>query len=289
MLLFAGVASAQPVFGPRVSLRTGVQPTILARFDDDTLYLRAWDDRGSPITTLDSADLLITLGRDTAEVVRFEKSAMLSSTELALSFVLDNSSSMFHSYDSLTRYLDSFLDSLGPGAKLGAITFDNAERQTTYDGTNRERLFLAWLPFTPEDSALRAFWHFYDTIRSDRTPLFDAMWKSLEHIGDRRRSGDSTQTDVMLIVSDGSDNCSSTTTEDLSKLALAMGVHVFLVNFRSEPDWRILWLVTRSHGQAFTAETLPELHEVLNKLRISLSTGYRVVFEVRPQGPSVLH
>ncbi|MBS1904118.1 MAG: VWA domain-containing protein [Bacteroidetes bacterium] len=277
-LVLIASALAQPSVGPKVSLRTGTKPKLIARFDNDTLYLRAWDTRGEPITTLDSSDLLITIGNDTADIIRFEPVRTLSAEDLAISFVLDNSGSMFHAYDSLTNYLDRFLDSLGAGAILSAMTFDNTDRDPTYDATGRQQLFLASRPFTTERARISDFWHFYDSIRSGYTPLFDAMWKSFEHIAERRRSGDSLRSDVLVVVTDGEDNCSTISGNHLAELAAAMHVSIYVVNFRSDPQWRMIWLVNHAGGRTFTAETLGGLRSVLAGIRRSLVSGYRVVF-----------
>ncbi|HYM19506.1 MAG TPA: vWA domain-containing protein [Candidatus Kapabacteria bacterium] len=278
MTIFAN-APAQPILGPSVSLRTKANLKLITRFDNDTLYLRAWDKHGTEKDDLDSTDPIITRGNDTASIVRFEHQTTLSAADLAISFVLDNSGSMRHSYDSLTKYLDVFLDSLGDHLQTSAIVFDYADRDPTYDRTARPKLFLASNPFTTDNKNTKTFWHFFDTIRSKYTPLFDAMWKSLEHISDRRKSGDSVRTDVMIVVTDGEDNCSEREVTDLKQFAAVMNTAIYFVNFNSYASGKILWLINHTYGKTFSADDLPELREVIMGIRRLLSSGYRIVFK----------
>ncbi len=270
--------SAQPQLDPTVNLKTGSGIKLLPTFINDTLYLRAWDKTSSVIKHLDSSDILIWRGVDTAEIISIEPTSHLSTKELSISFVLDNSASMFHSYDSLTKHLDGFLDSIDAGATIAAITFDNIERKPTYDGTSRTTLFLASIEATTDRERIKSFWHFYDSIRTDYTPLYDAMWKSYEHIRDRRQRGDSSRTDIMLIISDGEDNVSGTGITRLRELADAMHVTMYVVNYRVTPADRLMWLVRRTHGRSFDAANLSELRTTIDYLRKELTTGYKIVF-----------
>jgi len=174
---------------------------------------------------------------------------------------------MFHSYDSLTKYLDSFIDSLGVGFAANAMAFDNIERKRTYDGTGREQLFIASSEFTSDKQTLKDFWHSYDSIRTDLTPLYEAIIKGLERISDRRKAGDSLRREVMIIITDGGDNASSISIERLADLATVMPVKIFTVNFNSYADERLLWLSKKTHGDYYVADDLPELQKRLRDLR----------------------
>lgn len=270
--------SAQPQLSPTVKLKTGSGIKLIPTFIDDTLYLRAWDKTNNVIKYLDSSDILISKGVDTAEIISIEPTSCLSTQELAINFVLDNSASMFHSYDSLTKYLDVFLDSIDAGANVAVITFDNIDRKPTYDGTSRMTLFLASVTATTDREHIKSFWHFYDSIRTDYTPLYDAMWKSYEHIRERRQNGDSLRTDIMIIITDGEDNVSGTGIDRLRELADAMRVTMYVVNYRVTPADRLMWLVRRTHGRSFDAANLSELRKTIDYLRKELTTGYKIVF-----------
>ncbi len=270
--------SAQPQHPLTATLKTGSNNKLISNFIDDTLYLHAWDKGNSTIKYLDSSDILISRGVDTAEIISIEPTSHLSTKEFAIHFVLDNSASMFHSYDSLTKYLDVFLDSMGGGANYSAMIFDNIERKPTYDGTSRVALFLASVPATTDRERIKSFWHSYDSIRTDYTPLYDAMWKSYEHIRDRRQHGDSARTEIMIIITDGEDNVSATSIERLRELADVMQVTTYVVNYRVTPADRLMWLIRRTRGRTFDAANLSELRRTIEIIRTELTTGYKIVF-----------
>jgi len=270
---------AQPVLEPSVTLKSNSSIRLIPRFEDDTLYLRAWNTKGAVNASIDSADLIISKGVDTATIIRFERTLHLESRELSINFILDNSASMFHSYDSLTKYLDSFLDSVGVTTMTSVMTFDNIERKPSYDCASRPQLFLASITPTTDAEVTKAFCHSYDSIRTEFTPLFDAMWKSFDHIAERRQHGDSLRKDILIVVSDGDDNCSAISVTLLQKMASVMQIPIYVINYRTEPDDRLYWLLNHTNGRFFPASNLKALQQILHDIGKSLTTGYKVVFE----------
>ena len=290
-ILFA----ASPLFAQlknkiEVKLATSVKYTLsVTQINADTAYVRVLSKQGHAVRKLDADDFVITKDGDTANIISCTATTTASAKDLAITFVLDNSGSMFHSYDSLTKYLDTFIDSLGEGLTGNAMAFDNVERKRTYDGTNREFLFIASSEFTEDKIALENFWHSYDSIRTDLTPLYEATLKGLERIIDRRRGGDSLRREVMMVVTDGGDNASSTSIEKLSQLASVMPITLFTINYNSDPDGRLLWLAKKTHGDHYVANDLRELWETLDYLRKDIAYSYKLVFNFPFRGASGTH
>ncbi len=271
---------AQPSHRIEIRLSTGSRYYLtIGRIDADTAYARVRTTQGHALRKLTADDFLITRDNDTAEIISCAASQKLSTGDLAITFILDNSGSMYHAYDSLTKYLDGFLDSLGEGMTINAMTFDNMERKRSYDATGREQLFIASSEFTQDRKTIKEFWHSYDSIRTDLTPLYETIVKGLERIIDRRKSGDSLRSEIMIVVTDGEDNGSSTSIEKLSELVGVMPVTLFTVNFRSDPDGRLLWLAKKNHGDHYVADDLYQLREILNNLRKDISYSYKLVFQ----------
>ena len=278
LFLYSSIV-AQPALEPSVSLKSNSAIRLVSRFEEDTLYLRAWNDKGAVNATIDSSDIIISKGIDTANIIKFERVSHLEARELSINFILDNSASMFHSYDSLTKYLDDFLDSAGVGTMTSVMTFDNIERKPSYDGASRPQLFLASITPTTDAEVAKAFWHSYDSIRTEFTPLFDAMWKSFDHIAERRQHGDSLRKDILIVVSDGDDNCSAISVTLLQKMATAMQIPIYVINYRTEPDDRLYWLLNHTNGRFFGASNLKTLKNTLHDIGKLLTTGYKIVFE----------
>ena len=255
----------------------------------DSATIRVANSNGHTPKKLSADDFLITRQNDTAEI--FSCTPVLSSTsgDLAITFILDNSGSMYHSYDSLTKYLDRFIDSLGDGFIANAMAFDNIERKRTFDGTERENLFIASSEFTSDKNILKSFWHFYDTIRTNLTPLYETIIKGLERISDRRKAGDSLRREIMIIVTDGVDNGSSINIEKLSSLARVMPVTLFTVNYNTEPDARLNWLAKKTRGDEFVAANLWQLQKTLDELRKDIALSYKLIFRFPFRGASGVH
>jgi hypothetical protein len=263
----------------QISLSTGSKYDFkISSINADTACVRVRTKQGHALRKLTADDFLITRDNDTAVIISCLDSTTSSTDDLAITFILDNSGSMFHSYDSLTKYLDGFIDSLGDGFTANVMTFDNVERRRTYDGTSREQLFIASSEFAQDRNVVKEFWHSYDTIRTDLTPLYETIIKGLERIIDRRKSGDSLRSEIMIVVTDGEDNASSESIEKLSELIGVMPVTLFTVNFKSDPDGRLLWLAKKTHGDHYVAEDLHELRETLDYLRKDISYSYKLVF-----------
>jgi hypothetical protein len=290
ILLAASALCAQPKNQIRISLATGSKYILsVSSIDADSAFVRVRTMQGHALKKLTADDFLITRDDDTAAIISCTHTTHSSAGDLAITFILDNSASMFHSYDSLTKYLDAILDSLGNGVTVNVMTFDNEERRRTYDGTSRENLFIASSEFTQDRKTVKEFWHSYDSIRTDLTPLYETIIKGLERIIDRRKSGDSLRSDIMIVVTDGADNAGSATIEKLSELAGVMPVTLFTVNFRSDPDGRLLWLAKKTHGDHYVADDLYQLRETLENLRKDISYSYKLVFEFPFRGAGGTH
>jgi len=231
-------------------------------------------------------DLVITEGDQKATVLSIDSIRAQYSSHLALSFVLDNSGSMFHAYDSLTRMCDTLVSHLPPGAIYQAAVFDGAIRSDMHLHTLRSNVFIALSAFLDTVRALSAFWHNYDSIRTSYTPLFDATAAAIQTIIDRRERDSVQRRDVVLLVTDGKDNASRTSIEELEALCSSTKIKLFAINFRTEPDHRIVWLTNRLKSEYFYAEDISSLRETLATLDRSVARQYHVRYRFPFIGPS---
>src|SRR5204862_1706105 len=120
-----------------IKLTTGSKYILdISSIQADTAYIRVRTTEGLAMQKLSTEDFLITRDADTAEILSSTASTSENTYDLAFTFILDNSGSMYHSYDSLTKYLDNFIDSVAEGFVANAMAFDKVERKRTYDGTN---------------------------------------------------------------------------------------------------------------------------------------------------------
>jgi hypothetical protein len=289
-ILFCFLLSSNKLFPQiKVSLINSKYDLWFQSENFDTAFVKVATPKGHAVKSLSAEDFLITQKNDTAEILSCTPLVSTRTEDLAITFILDNSGSMFHAYDSLTKYLDGFIDSLGEGFTSNVMTFDNAERMRTYDGTSREQLFIASSEFTSDRYIIKNFWHSYDSIRTDLTPLYETILKGLERISDRRRSGDSLRREIIIVVTDGADNASPINIEKLSELATVMPITLFTINFNSDPDGRLLWLATKTKGDHYIVGNLWHLHKMLDDLRKDISYSYKLVYQFPFRGASSPH
>jgi hypothetical protein len=294
MLLFFGLLDRSLPAQPITVELTDSTAALLAT--DSADWNEAWIElSGVPpgeYPTVD--DLRVTSGTRVAEILSVDSVGWKFRSTLALSLVLDNSGSMFHAFDSLTKACDSMVKQLHTGAIGQAATFDDRYRGPTSLYTSRSSTFIAQREFTDSMAALSRFWHFDDTIRTDFTPLYDAIGAAVTNITKRRERtdtgimGDDPYSDVLIVVTDGEDNASRSRIELIENLLASANLRLFAVNFRSE-DERLEWLARRTGGQYFTADNIGELSALLRSIGTSLSHQYRVRYRFPTLGPSSGH
>jgi von Willebrand factor type A domain len=258
---------------------------------DSTTWNEAWVELSgvSPGEKLTTDDLTIANGNRMAEILSVDSVGWKFHSTLALSFVLDNSGSMFHAFDSLTSACDSIVNILPAGAIGQAVTFDTRYRNPSHLYTSRSSIFIAQHGFTDSMAALSRFWHFYDTIRTQFTPLYDAIGEAVTNITTRRERGDTAHNDILLVVTDGQDNASRASIELLQQLLASAHLRLFAINFRTEEDNRLEWLARKTGGDYFTANTIGELRELLQSFGLSLTEQYHIRYRFPTLGPSSEH
>jgi hypothetical protein len=227
-------------------------------------------------------DVRVTNAGDSAEVLSVDSVSAIFSSRLSLGFVLDNSGSMFHTYDSLTRYLDSLTIGLPVGVRAQAVAFDDRERSRTHRFTTRSNVFLAQSGLLDSVARLRAFWHFYDTIRVGYTPFFDAVRLAVENNEDIERPH------VLIGITDGEDNASETSVEDLGRLVRATNTRLILISLNTE-SLRLRWLARVARASLYSVSDVEDLRNLLAKLGLSLTRSYHVRYRfpsLRPISPA---
>ncbi|SRR5579883_413706 len=285
-LTLACGASAQTI---KLSLKDSTKALLTL---DSSNWNEAWievDGTKPNASTITKEDFRVSDGSRTAQVLSVDSIPLRSKSYLALSFVLDNSGSMFHSYDSLTRYCDSIADSLPAGCIAQAVTFDNRFRSESHLYTKRSSIFIAEFAFTDSLNRLRKFWHYYDTIRTQYTPLYDAIAAAVQNIDERRLHSDTLWNDVVIVVTDGEDNASRASIEDVRDLISNNRLRLFAINYRTEEDARLEWLARQSGGAYFLADDLKDLRVILGEIRHSLARQYHIRYLFPSSGPISPH
>jgi hypothetical protein len=289
---FAGMTVCVLFFPCHLSAQTFsiklTEPKQAQLLTDSANWNEAWVEFSGayPGKKLTADDISITSEKRVAEILSVDSVGWKFRSRLALSFVLDNSGSMFHAFDSLTIDCDSILTLLPSGAIGQAITFDKKYRDDAHLYTSHSSTFVAQHGFTDSVAALSKFWHFYDTIRTQFTPLYDVIGAAVTNITVRREHGDDHHNDVLLVVTDGQDNASRASIELLEKLLASAHLRLFAINFRTEEDNRLEWLARKTGGNYFEASTIDDMRTLLRSIGLSLTAQYHIRYRFPTLGPS---
>ena len=186
-------------------------------------------------------------------------------TPVTVGLVIDSSGSMVRRRDSVIAAGMAFAASSNPVDELFTTNF-NERVWPGLDGQD----------FTTDADTLR---HALDrSTARGKTALFDALAEAMQHLdkGHQPRK-------VLVVVSDGGDNASRTTCQDILDAALRTDVVIYTVGIADpdddEADPKLLRrLADLTGGEAFfprnNAEVTPVLERIAHDIRSSYSIGY---------------
>lgn len=274
LLFFTSTAFAQP----RITVSKNDADLFIHEWSEDGATVSVTDPKGLAIRTLEAKDFTVMRDSSPVEVIAIEQSRIINSKRISLSFVIDNSASIFSGYDSITKYLDRFIRNMPGKVLMGAYVFDNKDRTRMHEPTRRGEVYIASSGETESRDSISRFWHFYDTIRSTYTPLYDQVGVALWNIQRRKNYGEKDRLNIVIVVSDGTDNASRTSIETLSDIVGVSDVRLFVLTYRSEPDRRLSWLANRARGSSYTLDQLSQISQALDELRKEFTYVYKLKF-----------
>jgi hypothetical protein len=252
--------------------------------NNDSASFQLLDANGEAACGLSMNEIVVkSPRRGTAKNLSLDSTLFTTQPRLWVSFVLDNSISMYHSYDSLTKYLDWFVK--GMHQYFSAVVFDNIMRDDAHLSTAKRDVFLGTLARTESVRKLSQFWHFYDTIRGNWTPLYDAIYAAIDPVLSAASNVEIPPDQrIIVVITDGADNASRIGLTDLAAVIKGEGLRLFAINFESEPDGRLEWLTHRGRGEYYYAWNLEKLRGILTKLRQLLFRTYIVHYKFESGG-----
>lgn len=137
-----------------------------------------------------------------------------------VALVLDTSSSMGGDLPLVKRAAGGLLSQLRPGDRAAVVAIKDAIAVPQPLTTDHNKV-------TEAVNALRA---------SGSTAMYDALYTSLREFERSRRKGAETRRQALVLLSDGFDNSSHVTLEDVSDLARRLEVTIYTVALRSGTD-----------------------------------------------------
>ena len=181
---------------------------------------------------------------------------------VTVGLVLDCSSSMQRRREAVIAAGLAFAQSSHPKDEMFTVNFN----ENVWDGLPPS------MPFTTNVDDLRAA--LGRTTARGKTALFDALRSALKHLNDGHE-----QKKVLILVSDGGDNASSSKFEDVLGLALRMDALIYTISIPDQYDTDakpdvLKKLARATGGEAFFPRKLDEVSEALQRIAHDIRSGY---------------
>jgi len=199
---------------------------------------------------------------DEAQAISFFRN---EDTPVTVGLVIDNSMSMQRRRDGVVAAGLAFAQSSHPRDEMFTVNFN-------------ERVWRGLPPgrdFTSDVGELRQA--LMKTTARGRTALFDAIRLALEHL-----NGGTQQKKVLVVISDGSDNSSRATFDDVLAMAQRMNAVIYTVGLSDEYDHEdrpeiLKRLANATGGDAFFPDDrriTPTLERIARDIRSGYTIGY---------------
>lgn len=225
------------------------------------LHVMVKDRKGSYVTGLpQEAFAVIEDGR--AQTVRFFTD---TDTPVTVGLLIDSSQSMYANRPLVIAAAGAFAQESNPQDEIFALTFDERVRSALPSSD----------PFTSDSGVLRAALERSITARG-RTALYDGIWAGIDYLGRGSR-----ERKVLLVVSDGGDNVSNATLEEVLTKTQGSNAMIYTIAL-IEPGSRdgnpklLKQLAESTGGEAFRPDDPQEISETLRHIARDIRHMYTI-------------
>ncbi len=242
------------------SIRVQVHQVDVSRYPDITVYFTIFNVRNLPIVGARKEQ--ITLQEDGRIIPDFElASAETTGQKMNISILLDVSGSMKAEMklEAAKSALKAFFQELDPTTEISLITFADSATTLHPFGKTVEN----W------DEVIRRV-----SAEGTQTILYDAVYEGLKQL-----AGQAPARKAIVLLTDGKDEGSVTTLEDVVRLVSDLGVPIFSIAFGSDADQRVLSRLARiSGGISLTATDPADLIYLYSLISQQLASQYAVTY-----------
>jgi VWFA-related protein len=193
---------------------------------------------------------------------------------VTIGLIIDNSGSMQPNRDLVLAAASAFAQTSNPQDDMFALAFN----EEVHAALTTES------PFTNNPVVLREALDHSVTTRG-RTALYDAVSRGLEYVeqGSHDRK-------VLVVVTDGSDNASSESFEDVLSKTQSTNVILYAVALadpvETSPNWtRLRAFADVSGGALFHPGSVKQVNEVLQRIAVEIRHTYVMAYEPAAAAP----
>jgi Ca-activated chloride channel family protein len=239
------------------------QPTFSTRSDLVVIHAMVEDRRGAPVSGLEKANFLVYEDNYPQELQFFST----ADTPATIGLLIDNSTSMSNKRELVVAAAVQFAELSNPDDEVFVLAFNEDVRD----------VWPARVLDESSLSVLRATLLNQISARG-QTALYDAVAGGLARLEKGRHTRQ-----VLVVVSDGSDNASAATKQQMLDAVRSAGAMVYTVALQDDVDRggdrRLLkQLATETGGESFspakTAEVTDALAHIARDIRATYTLGY---------------
>lgn len=195
-----------------------------------------------------------------------------SDSAVTVGLVLDSSISMHRNRDAVIAAGISFAEASHPDDEMFTINFN----EHVWPGLPRDQ------PFTSDREALKLALR--ESTARGRTALFDALRTALRHLDTGHR-----QKKVLIVVSDGGDNASTTKFDEVLAMALRMNAVIYTLSihdqYNREGNKDVLRkLAAVTGGEAYFPTKVAEATRILDRIARDIRSGYTIGYVPETSG-----
>jgi Ca-activated chloride channel homolog len=259
VLLLAAVMSGVVVAQDR--------PTFKAHADLVVVHATVEDGRGAAVPDLQREDFIVYEDNYPQEISVFSS----TDTPASIGLLIDNSTSMSTKRERVIAAAVQFAELSNPQDEIFVLAFNEDVRE-------------AWAPRVLHESDISILKATLLNRISARgqTALYDAIEQAL----DRMRHAKHTR-QVLVVVSDGSDNASRTTIESMLARVRTAGAMIYTVVLQDPVDRGNPKLLRRlsldTGGESFTPRTIKEVPEALEHIARDIRATYMLGYVPKNQ------
>jgi VWFA-related protein len=184
---------------------------------------------------------------------------------VTVGLLIDSSGSMYANRDLVVAAATAFVERSNPRDEVFGLTFNESVQPALPPGTQ----------FTSDSQVLRRA--LADTIKArGRTALYDAIADGIDYLADGQY-----ERKVLVVVSDGGDNASETTFDQILEKVQSSNVviHAVALIDPGDPDSnpkRLRQLAEASGGIAFRPGDAGEVRDALQRVALDIRSAYTV-------------
>lgn len=220
---------------------------------------------GRYVTDLDAADFSVLEDGRKQELSFFER----ASTPLAVSLLIDSSTSMYNELPLAQQAASEFVDRLRPGDLAQVVDFD--------------RRVQVLQPFTDDRETLQRA--IRRVVARGSTSMFTAIYIALRELGGLAKPpGDQIRRDVIVVLSDGEDTSSLVTFDHVldgakrsQSVIYTIGLGLSSVPLRrgaTHPEFALRTLAQDTGGRMFLPKTAQQLSAIYGEIADELASQY---------------